>query len=174
MSSTFIPGRTPVNARSCWGLRLTSVWRSASERSGLATMAWKSGCSPTPTPAQAARPSTSRQSSAAFEIRFSFLIESTQSFPSILGADEPVIRLDLELHRRDEVLMQASPHRMLRLAHGNRGQRCDARGDLEHTGDHAPRLAKPVHDAPGERLLRRKRRGRKDQLLGASFPDDTG
>src|SRR5438552_1024535 len=64
--------------------------------------------------------------SAALELRFALVVESTDAFAPVLGAYHAPVGLDLEQHARGKIHLQSMMYRMLRLAHRQRRVRGDS------------------------------------------------
>src|SRR5512134_4207519 len=60
-------------------------------------------------------------SSLALKSRLALLVEGAHALFSVFGADELVVGLDLEAIAGEEIHLQAVVHRLLRLAHCERG-----------------------------------------------------
>src|SRR5712692_2589774 len=105
--------------------------------------------------------------SAAFELGLALLVEGADAFLAVFGSDEAIVGRDLELHCRSEVHAEPVTNGALRLANRERRVGRNSRRGLERLTEQALRLAQPVDDAPGKRLLRREGLCREDQLLCA-------
>src|SRR5712691_9102787 len=94
--------------------------------------------------------------SAAFELGLALLVEGADAFLAVFGSDEAIVGRDLELHCRSEVHAEPLANGAPRLANRERCVGGDSRSGLQRRIEQARRLAQPVDDAPGKRLLRRK------------------
>src|SRR5712691_1652502 len=108
-----------------------------------------------------------RSGLAPLKLRLALLVERADAFLAVFGSDEAIVGRDLELHGRSEVHAEPLANGAPRLADRERCVGGDSRGGLERRVEQARRLAQPVDNAPGKRLLRRKGPRCEDQLLCA-------
>src|SRR6266568_3652602 len=105
--------------------------------------------------------------SAAFELGLALLVEGADAFLAVFGSDEAIVRRDLKLHCRSEVQAEPLANGAPRLANRERRVGRNSPTGLQRRIEQAARLAQPIDDAPGKRLLRRKGPRCEDQLLRA-------
>src|SRR5579872_1793502 len=109
--------------------------------------------------------------SSPLELRLALLVEGSDAFLAILGADHAVIGLDLEAEGGAQVHLRAVNDGLLRLAHRDRRVGGDGVGRGEHLRHQRIRLAELIEDAPLERLLGAEGLAGQDDLLGTALAD---
>src|SRR5215510_9818991 len=89
---------------------------------------------------------SSKPRSATIELRPALLVECAQALLAVLGSDEAVVGLDLELHGGGEIPVQTFADRPLGLPHCEGCERGDAVGGRQGLPHHPAGPAELVDD----------------------------